>query len=152
MKSNTQRDWDKWFLGMAEYVSTASKDPSTKVGAVIIDQHRRVVSVGYNGFPRKLKDLPKRLLNRDYKIKGTIHAEINATLFAGKRLSGCTLYTWPFMPCAPCASFMIQTDIKRIVSYESDNPRWIEDFKLAKQWLKEAKVQLTLLKRDTSSS
>ncbi|NCA14162.1 MAG: hypothetical protein EBS89_08535, partial [Proteobacteria bacterium] len=75
-------DWDRWFLGLAHYVSTASKDPSTKVGAVIVDAERRVVSVGYNGLPRGVEDSEERLHNREVKYKMIIHAERNAILFA----------------------------------------------------------------------
>jgi dCMP deaminase len=57
--------WDVWFLGLAKYVSTASKDPGTKTGAVIVDDKRRIVSVGYNGLPRNVEDSPDRLENRE---------------------------------------------------------------------------------------
>lgn len=137
--------WDRWFLGMAEYISTASKDPSTKVGAVITDPQRRVVSTGYNGLPQGVEDTDERLNNRELKYKLIVHGERNALLFAERSVKGCTLYTWPFMPCAACASMIIQSGIKRVVAPYSENPRWAEEFKLASELFSEAGVKLVLL-------
>lgn len=144
--SRGQEFWDKWYMGLAEYVSTASKDPSTKVGAVIIDDKRRMVSHGYNGFPMGVEDSEERLNNRDLKYKLIIHAERNAILFSNRSLENCTLYTYPFMPCASCASMVIQSGIKRVVSYKSENPRWIEEFDLASKIFKEAGIELHFVK------
>jgi dCMP deaminase len=139
--------WDRWFLGMAEYVSTASKDPSTKVGAVIVDKQRRVVSTGYNGLPQGVEDSDERLNNREVKYKVIVHAERNSLLFASCSVINCTLYTFPFMPCASCSSMIIQSGIKRVVSFYSDNSRWVEEFNLASQLFKEAGVELVILPR-----
>lgn len=137
--------WDQWFLDLAEYISTASKDPSTKVGAVIIDKDRRIISTGYNGLPRGVEDTEERLQNRDLKYKMIIHGERNALLFANRSVKDCILYTWPFMPCAACASMVIQSGITRVVAPLSDNPRWVEEFKLTEQLFREASVELVLL-------
>lgn len=137
--------WDNWFLGLAEYVSSASKDPSTKVGAVIVDDKRRIVSLGYNGLPVGIEDTSERLENRDLKYKLIIHAERNALLFSSRSdLSGCTLYTWPFMPCSSCASLIIQSGVSKVVSIKSDNPRWKEEFSLSEDLFKEASVPIFL--------
>lgn len=144
MKSRQPHFWDDWFLGLAQYISTASKDPSTKCGAVIVDQNRRVISVGYNGLARRVKDTEERLNNRDIKYKIIVHAERNAIIFAQRNLEGCTIYTWPFMPCATCAAMIIQAGIVRVVAPESDNPRWIEDFKLSREIFSEAGVRVHL--------
>ena len=103
------------------------------------------MSLGYNGLPQGLTDTEERLQNRDTKYKMTVHAEINAAIFAQRDLSGCTLYTFPFMPCASCAGQLIQHGIKRVVSYQNDNPRWQEDFLLTKEMFREAVVDLLLL-------
>ena len=132
-------EWDKRFLAMAELVAGWSKDPSTKVGAVIVDDRRRVVSVGYNGFPVGVSD-DSRLDIRETKYKIVVHAECNALLFAPKDLTNCTIYTHPFMPCPQCAGMIIQSGIGRVVSYESDNGRWKEDFELSRHMFKEANV------------
>lgn len=140
-----QEWWDRWYLGMAEYVSTASKDPSTKVGAIIVDSERRIVSCGYNGLPKGVEDTDERLNNRDLKYKLIIHGERNALLFANRSVDGCTLYTWPFMPCAACASMVIQKGISRVVAPYSENPRWTDEFKLSKELFFEANVELVLI-------
>lgn len=137
--------WDKWFVNMAKYVSTASKDPSTQTGAVITDPSRRVISVGYNGLAKGVEDTPDRLNNREIKYKVIVHCERNALLFARGSVEGCTLYTWPFMSCSTCAAMVINAGIKRCVAPFSDNERWIAEFELSKQMFKEAEVQVDLL-------
>lgn len=139
--SRTIEWWDKWFLGMAEYISTASKDPSTKVGAVIVDSYRRIVSTGYNGFAKGIDDSEELLLDRDKKIKRIVHGEMNAIIFAQRSLNGCTLYTTPFLPCSSCAGVVIQSGITRVVSWHVDNPRWNESIQLAKSMFEEAGVE-----------
>lgn len=138
-------NWDNWLLGLAQYISTASKDPSTKVGAVIVDADRRVVSVGYNGLPRGVEDTDERLNNRDIKYKIIIHAERNAILFAQKSLKDCTLYVYPMMPCASCASMVIQSGIKRVVAPVCDNPRWVSDIEMSLNLFAESGVEVCLL-------
>lgn len=143
--ANKTEKWDKWFLGLAEYVSTASKDPSTKVGAVVVDQLNRVVSVGYNGFPRGVDDAAERYADRDLKNKLIVHAEINAMVFAQRNLSGCTLYTWPFGCCSRCAAQVIQHGIRRVVSPvipDGIKERWGDDVALAAMSFSEAGVKV----------
>lgn len=136
--------WDERFIKLAEHVASWSKDPSTKVGAVIVDSGRRVVSTGYNGFPMGVKD-DSRLSDREKKLEIIIHGEINAILFARRDLSGCTLYTYPFMPCSRCAAMVIQSGIARVVSLPSNNPKWVNSFILSKELFNESGVELTLL-------
>jgi dCMP deaminase len=138
-------NWDFWLLGLAKYISTASKDPSTKVGAVIVDEDRRVVSLGYNGLPRGVEDSQDRLTNRDLKYKLIVHAERNALLFARGSIKGCSIYTYPMLPCAVCASMVIQSGIKKVVAPVSDNPRWQEDIALSMQLFGEAGVQVEFI-------
>ena len=128
---------------MAKLVSTWSKDPSTRVGAVIVDPSNRLVSVGYNGFPKGVTD-NERLLDRDKKYDIIVHAEVNAILFSNRTLKGCTMYTWPFQPCPRCAGLIIQSGIRRVVSITNTNPRWVENFTTAKQLLLEASVSLDI--------
>lgn len=134
--------WDDFYLGLAKYVSTKSKDPSTKVGTVIVDKDCRPVSFGFNGLPQKIKDTPERLNNRDLKYKIIIHGEINSLIFAKRDIAGCTLYCWPFLTCAKCASIFIQAGIARVVAPGSDNPRWQDEFALAREIFAEAGVQV----------
>ena len=86
--SNTDK-WDSRFMEMAELVSTWSKDPSTQIGVVIVDPLRRIVSTGYNGFPRGLSDAPERYEERSVKYAHIVHGELNAILSAdSRRLEG----------------------------------------------------------------
>ncbi len=99
---------------LAIVASLKSKDPSTQVGAVIVDnKNRRVISSGYNGFPRYIDDdlLP---MTRPEKYQYTVHAELNAILHARQDLSGCSLYVSVF-PCSECMKAIIQTGIKLVV-------------------------------------
>jgi dCMP deaminase len=136
-------NWDKRFLELAELVSSWSKDPSTKVGAVIVDDKNIIVSVGFNGFPKGIND-NERLHNRDSKYQIIIHAENNALMFAKRPLDGFTIYTYPFMPCPRCAGMIIQSGIKRVVSYKNttDRHRWELDFQISRELFLEADIKL----------
>lgn len=136
--------WDLRFLDLAKCVSSWSKDPSTKVGAVIVDKDKRVISMGYNGFPVGINDDHYRLNHRDTKYKIILHAEANALLFANTNLVGTILYTYPFMPCPRCAGLIIQAGISQVVSYNTIPERWAEDFQMSKELFNEAHVSLRL--------
>lgn len=140
------KEWDMRFLRMAATISHFSKDPSTKVGALIARPSKEIVSLGYNGFPRGLRD-DARLGDRAQKYSLIIHAEENALLYAKASLEGCTLYCWPFSPCSRCAVKIIQTGVKRIVAPNYIPERWAEDFKLSKQAFIEAHVEVQLYGR-----
>lgn len=144
-KDEHRYKWDTRYLGLSKFIAQWSKDPSTKTGAVIVSPTGSVISVGYNGFPRKVADHEERLNNREEKYKIIVHCERNAIIFAQRDLLECTLYTWPFMSCAPCAGMVIQSGIKRCVAPINDNPRWVNDFELTKTMFREAGVELTLL-------
>ena len=141
------KKWDMRFLDMAKMVGSWSKDPSTQVGAVIVDNDRRVVSVGYNGFPKGVAD-NARLEDRDEKYKMIVHAERNALLFANISVKNCSILTHPFMPCPVCAGMIIQCGISRVVSLKSDNTRWKKDFDISRQMFKEAEIDLIEYKLD----
>lgn len=138
--------WDNRFLDLCKFISNWSKDPSTKVGAVITNPDNSIVSVGYNGFSFGVEDTKERLENRDLKYKMVVHGEINAIVFAKKDLRSCTLYTYPFMPCSRCAAIVVQTGIRRVVAPINDNPRWAEEFEITKNIFKESGVVLDLKK------
>jgi len=133
--------WDLRFLSMASMVSGWSKDPSTKVGAVIVDDRRRVISTGYNGFPQGIVDNERRLNNRQTKLSCTLHAEENALAFATQPVRGLTLYVTGH-PCAHCAATLIQHGIARVVySTKPDlERRWFDDMCLARDMFIEAGV------------
>jgi dCMP deaminase len=137
--------WELRYLEMAKLVSTWSKDPSTKVGSVIVDSDNTVISVGFNGLPRRIQDTDQRLNNRDIKLKMIIHAEINAIITAKRPLNGATIYTYPFMSCSQCAGLIIQSGICRHISYKTNNERWKDSFDLALEMFDEARVIVNLL-------
>lgn len=130
-EDDAQREWDITFLEMADLLARRrSKDPSTKVGAVIVSPNgKTIVSFGYNGFARGMNDDPALYADRETKYSRIIHAEMNAVLNAGKSVDGCTLYTSKLPPCDRCAVFMIQAGIRRVV-YENPAPeiaaRWAD--------------------------
>jgi dCMP deaminase len=143
MSERNREWWDRWHIGMVQYIATASKDPSTKVGALIIRSNRTPVSWGYNGFPRGVEDTPERLANRELKYKMVVHAEENSILNAhGLSLEGCVMYSL-FIPCSGCAKAIIQTGIKEVVCPAPTTDyltRWGEDIAISKQMFEEAGV------------
>lgn len=135
--------WIARFSDLAKEVSSWSKDPSSRVGAVIVRPDRTVASVGFNGFPRGVEDSQDVIADRDAKLLRTIHAELNAILAAKEPLVGYSLFVWPFQPCAQCAAAIIQSGIKEIYCPYNDHlaqERWAESFKAALQMFDEAGV------------
>lgn len=136
--------WDQRFLDLAKFYSQWSKDPSTKVGAVIT-RGKRQISQGYNGFAQNTPDTDYLYEDRDYKYATIIHGEENAIFFAKQDLDGCTLYTYPFIPCSNCAASVIQVGITRVVSYEPSEEklqRWKRSFELSRNLFHRGKVEL----------
>ncbi len=131
---------DEFWLGQAANYSTQSKDPSTKVGCVIVRPNRTLASAGVNGFPRKIADTEERLHNREVKYRIVIHAEMNALHSALEDLTGSTLYC-TFAPCAACAPHIIQRGITRVVfPANHENDRWIENQQHSIELFREAGV------------
>lgn len=111
------REVDIAHLRMALEASRLSRDPSTKVGAVVVDSKGVVVSTGRNGFPQRIEDTHERWHDREQKLEFVIHAEENALLFAGRAAYGGTVYiTHP--PCKHCALLLIQAGIERVVAID----------------------------------
>lgn len=141
--------YDKWhirFIDLATHIAQWSKDPSTKVGAVIVDNERRVVSLGYNGLPRGVIDHDYILNNKELKLQVVKHAEENAILNSLLRPSGCTIYV-THHPCASCAGSIVQSGITRVVfpSISLDNTfpeRWKNSILLAQTIFKEAEIEV----------
>ena len=137
---------DKWhlrFLRLAREVASWSKDPSTQVGCVIVDQSRRVVSLGFNGLPAGMADTAARLLDRDLKLALTIHAEENALLFAGRSVHGCTAFVTRH-PCAHCAAKLIQSGIGAVVYLTNPDfdRRWADNLAISALALAEAGIPI----------
>ena len=139
--------WDERFLRAADEVATWSKDPSTKVGCVIVDPElQRRVGEGFNGFPRFMSDAAELYQDRDTKYARTIHAELNAVLFS-KKTEGCTAYvTHP--PCTNCALVLIQSGISRVVARIPSSDlltRWEDSITKAKGFFDEAEIEYELV-------
>ena len=117
--------WHERLMGLAAYVSGWSKDPSTRVGAVLANPYTNaVIGLGYNGLPRGIED-DHRLNDRNERLSIVVHAEVNAILNANGTAYGATLYT-THQPCSQCAAAIINAGIKKVVYIEN------EDF--AKRW------------------
>ena len=151
----SDREWHEHFLRVALACAQKSKDPSTKVGAIIVGPDRDLRAAGFNGFPRKIRDTPERLNNRKQKLKLVVHAEMNAILAAarvGVPLKGCTMYiaahgdnmVWGGPPCVRCTVELIQTGIEKIISWpmKTAPSRWLSDLKQSQELLLEAGVEL----------
>jgi dCMP deaminase len=135
--------WDCRFLELAHFVGKWSKDPSMQVGAVITNA-RRVISLGFNGFPAGVDDLAERYADRDIKLKMVVHAETNAIISARESLAGCTIYV-SASPCAGCAGKIIQAGISRVISVApagSFADRWKQELDVAATMFCEARVDL----------
>ena len=138
--------WSDRFMELAEHVAQWSKDPSTKVGCVIVDKQNRVVSLGFNGFPRGIKDLAERYNDKETKYLFVAHAERNALDNAPLSVEGCTLYS-PLLPCNECAKSIIQKGIKKVISYYPTEDRPNLNWEITKQMFLEAEVQLYLINK-----
>lgn len=135
--------WDLRFMEVADLVATWSKDPSTKVGCVLVDQNRHIIATGYNGFPRGVDDSDERLNDRPTKYLMVQHAEANAILQAVAAIAGATAYV-THRPCSGCSGMLIQAGVKRIVTrLPSDGfaERFAESFRAADLMLDEAGVE-----------
>lgn len=147
MKRNNVLSWDDYFMGLAHLSAMRSKDPSTQVGACIVNLDKRVVGIGYNGFPTGINDdefpwEPSEQYDHS-KYAYVVHAELNAILNATQKLDGCTIYVSLF-PCNECAKAIIQSGIKRLV-YEDDKYADTPAVIASKRLLTAAKVELVRL-------
>lgn len=144
---DNQKLWSYRFLQLAETVASWSKDPSTKVGSVIVDDKRRVIGLGYNGFPRGIEDHQERYSDRDVKYLFVCHAERNALDNAPGNVEGSTLYVTLF-PCNECCKSIIQRGVKKVVTFvPSAGKRLLHNHDISYIMLKEAGVELHQLAR-----
>ena len=136
--------WDSRFLELAQIIAGWSKDPGTGCGAVVV-KDRRILGTGFNGLPAGIEDRYERLMDRELKLKLTLHAEDNAILNAIVPVRGATIYVWPMPPCAHCAARIIQVGITRVVAAEpqpEQAERWRQSLMLSAEVLHEAGVLL----------
>ena len=136
--------WSERYLNLAKEISTWSKDPSKKIGAVAVGSKGQVLSQGFNGFPRGIKDTDKRLNVREEKYRYVVHGEMNCIYNAchnGVSLDGATLYVYGLPVCSECAKGVIQVGIKKVImQYDEAVPTWEESYKITEAMFKEAGV------------
>ncbi len=141
-------NWDEYFISVAVLSGYRSKDPNTRVGACIVNERKRIVAVGYNGFPYGCDDNVYSWEREgeflDTKYPYVVHAEANAILNATTQLFNCTLYVNLF-PCNECAKLIIQSGIKEIV-YVSDKYAHLDTTIAAKKMLDSAGVSCRKIK------
>ena len=143
MKDQNYISWDKYFMGVAKLSSMRSKDPSTKVGACIVNSEKRIIGIGYNGFPFGCDDdqfpWDREGDYLDCKYPYVVHAEPNAILNSTTKLDDATIYVTLF-PCNECAKLIIQSGIKEIV-FLSDKYDGTNENKASKAMLQSAGVR-----------
>lgn len=122
-------NWDLRFYALAEHIAKWSKDPRTKVGAVLVGRDKRDVALGYNGFPSALPDHPEFLGNSSLKYAFMLHAERNVLDNARFDTRGSCLYVTKF-PCSECMKSIFSKEIRRVVSPLASGEKWVEDAKL----------------------
>ena len=139
--------WDSRYLRLAREVSTWSKDPSTKIGAIAIGSKGQVLAQGYNGFPRGIYDGENRYINKATKYQYVVHAEQNViynATYNGVSLDNASLYVWGLPVCSDCAKGIIQVGVKRIVMDGSIPNRWKDSWQLTQKMFNEANVKWEL--------
>ena len=143
-KRDNYLSWDEYFMGIAFLSGMRSKDPSTQVGACIIDEDKKIIGIGYNGFPMGSSDdsMPwdKEGEFLDTKYPYVVHAELNAILNSIKSLKNSTIYVTHF-PCNECAKAIIQSGIKAVI-YRDDLYKDTKEVKASKRMLKTAGVDI----------
>lgn len=147
--------WDKRFIDLAYFISPWSKDPSTQAGAVITDQKNRLISLGFNGFPRGCDDSQEKYADRDIKLLRVQHAERNAILFANRDLTDCTIYVVPMPPCPQCAGMIIQAGISRVVTInmtDEQYQRWGDQVEESWKMFQESGVKMECIRVDDIDS
>jgi dCMP deaminase len=142
-------NWDDYLLDLAEAVRQKSKDPSSKIGAVLVKDHA-IISTGFNGFPIGVDETDPSRWQRPQKYQYVCHAERNAIALAARQgiaTAGATLYMVgmgpPTMPCTECAKLIIQAGIKRVVgrAFKPLPESWVADLDFASGLLSEAGVE-----------
>ena len=149
-KRDNYLSWDEYFMGIAFLSGMRSKDPSTQVGACIIDEDKKIIGIGYNGFPMGSSDdsMPwdkeGDFLNTKYPY--VVHAELNAILNSIKSLKNCAIYVTHF-PCNECAKAIVQSGIKKVI-YFSDKHKSLDSTKASRRIFENAGIETEHLKME----
>ena len=143
--------WDEYFMGVAELSAMRSKDPGTQVGACIVSQDNKILSMGYNGFPKGCPDDEFRWEREgadpyETKYFYSTHSELNAILnYRGGSLEGSKIYVTLF-PCNECAKAIIQSGIKTII-YADDKYADTAAVRASKRMLRSAGIEIVRYQR-----
>ncbi len=142
--------WVKRYIRLAKEVSTWSRDPSRKIGAVAIGNKGQVLAQGFNGFPRNILD-DYRLDIREEKYKYVVHAEMNCiynATYNGISLDGAKMFVWGLPVCSECSKGIIQVGIKRVYwsAAEKIEDKWKKSYKFTKDMLQEANIKIEEVK------
>jgi len=142
--------WHHRYISLAREISSWSKDPSRKIGAVAIGKKGQVLSQGYNGFPRNILDSRYRYDDREIKYKYVVHAEMNCiynATYNGVSLDQASLYVWGLPVCSECAKGIIQVGIKDVFwSTDKEIPQvWKDSMNFTTTMFQEAGVNFTRL-------
>ena len=145
MKREDYISWDTYFMGIATLSAKRSKDPYTSVGACIVSQDNKILSLGYNGMPRGCSDdeypWEREGDPMETKYLFVCHAELNALLnYSGTNMEGAKIYTTLF-PCNECTKALIQAGIKEIIYY-SDKYKDTDSVKASKRMMHSAKIKI----------
>lgn len=140
--------WKSRFLSSAFHAADWSRDPSTKVGAVIVAPRSKTIAAsGFNGFPRGVEDSEERYNDRPTKYSMVVHAELNAIIQAGNDSDGGWMFCTMF-PCNECAKAIIQAGIERIlVPSGTKGERWMESHEIASTMFDEAGITIEYVEK-----
>lgn len=143
------KNWDEYFFKIMYLASSKSLDPRTKIGAILV-RDKSIISTGYNGFPKGVKDLEERYNDREQKINFICHAEFNSIVISarfGISTKDSILYT-NGIPCNNCCKSLIQGGISEIVVHkqwpEFTNKNWVESVKISKIMLQESNIPVRI--------
>ena len=143
--STLSNKWDERYLDLAEGISSWSKDPSRKIGAVAVGPKGNVLAQGFNGFPRGISDSSDRYDDRTRKYELVVHAEMNViynATYNGVSLDGATLYVHGLPACSECAKGIIQVGIQRVVMRDQEIPvLWQQSWTKTEEMFNEAGVR-----------
>jgi dCMP deaminase len=152
IQTTSLSEWGNRYIALAKEVSTWSKDPSRKIGAVAVGEKGQILSQGYNGFPRGIFDKKERYLDRAVKYKLVVHAEMNViynATYNGVSLNGCRLFVYGLPVCSECAKGIIQVGIQSVTIYtDTEVPDiWNDSWSLTQNMFKEAGIASLWLKK-----
>ena len=147
-------DWNEYFMRHVYLAASKSKDPKTKIGAVLVRENN-IIATGYNGFPIGVKDLPERYNERELKYKFVCHAEANSVLASarfGISTKGASLYSQG-LPCSECAKTLIQAGISAIYIHKQwpnliHSDAWVKSIEISNIMFCEADIPIVVIDKE----